>query len=147
MTVRILVTGSRQWDDADRIALVLKGVREQPHFSTAVLVHGGARGADLLAAKAWADMGGRLHLYRAKWEQCARTCPPGHRKKRAGASYCPTAGHRRNAAMVNDGADLCLAFTRNGSKGTAGCVSLAQRAGIPVLSFGYDRPADEGVWS
>lgn len=42
------------------------------------------------------------------------------------------AGPRRNAAMVELGADLALAFLRQRSRGASGCAGLAARAGFPV---------------
>jgi hypothetical protein len=42
------------------------------------------------------------------------------------------AGPIRNQAMVDLGADLCLAFPRADSKGTWDCVRRAADAGIPV---------------
>lgn len=148
MTARILVTGSRKWDDSDRVALVLKGIREQEYFADAVLVHGDAQGVDRIAAAAWISMGGVAEAHPARWSACVKACRNGHRRRLdSGSTYCPTAGHRRNLAMVQAGADLCLAFVRNKSAGTVHCRSLAEGAGIRCLSFDYDRPADEGVWS
>lgn len=145
---RILVTGSRDFDDAVRIETVLKGVRAQVHFVDATLVHGDAAGADRLAAAAWIAMGGEHKPYRVKWSQCVRGCKPGHQKRRRdGTRYCPTAGHRRNQRMVDAGADLCLVFIRANSSGTRDCRRRAEAAGIPCLSFDYDWPAVEGVWS
>jgi hypothetical protein len=47
-----------------------------------------------------------------------------------------TAGFKRNQAMVNLGADLCLAFYQKGAgnKGTSHCAEAAYVAGIPVES-------------
>jgi hypothetical protein len=146
MTARVIVTGSRRWDDAARIEHVLKGIRDQDYFADAVLVHGAARGVDQMAAAAWISLGGTALPFRAKWAQCGRECPPNHQRARNGGRYCPTAGHRRNARMVDGGADLVLAFSRDQSAGCADCVRRAQGAGIPVLFFDWDLPADEGVW-
>jgi len=140
MIPRILVTGSREWDDVDRIKLALRLVREEPFFADAVLVHGGARGVDTIAAEAWDAMGGKVEPVKAKWGACVAECPAGHRKSHKGRSWCPTAGHRRNEEMVRRGADLCLAFLRDNSRGTRDCIARADRAGIAVRVFDYDNP-------
>jgi hypothetical protein len=45
-----------------------------------------------------------------------------------------------NARMVKAGGDLCIAFYQPGaaSKGTAGCVALARKAGIKVHEYTGD---------
>lgn len=73
--------------------------------------------------------------YPADWEAECRRCNPRHRRTgRDGTTYCPLAGHYRNADMVVLGADLCLAFYKQGAgnKGTDHCARLAEDAGIPV---------------
>lgn len=61
-------------------------------------------------------MGWEVQAYPADWDRYGRS-----------------AGHRRNAQMVADGADLCLAFPLGESRGTRGCMRLASQAGIRVL--------------
>jgi hypothetical protein len=49
--------------------------------------------------------------------------------------YNPQAGLARNRLMVELGADICLAFVRNGSRGASHCAALAEEAGIPVRRY------------
>ena len=109
MTVRILITGSRIWDDDRAIAAVLEFWRP----TGGVLVHGGARGADRIAAAVW-----------SRWRlPTERHLPDWHRFGRA-------AGMVRNGDMVAAGADVCLAFIRGHSRGATHCAALAEQAGI-----------------
>jgi hypothetical protein len=143
--VRILVTGSRKWDDAD---LLVKALEDAWHDVTQlhgpdrplVIVHGGASGADYWA-KAWAMGNGLAYEeHPADWENCAQDCPredPEHRRQRGidQTEYCPKAGPRRNQLMVDLGADLVLAFHRANSYGTADCIRRASKAGIPIRRY------------
>ncbi len=115
---RILVTGSRDWPDADAICSALDAAVQAipPHTRDVWLVVGDCpTGADRIAYQ-WARAA-RLTVdsFEADW-----------------ASHGKAAGPRRNAEMVASGADLCLAFIRNGSRGASHTVALARRAGIPV---------------
>ncbi|TXS22428.1 DUF2493 domain-containing protein [Streptomyces sp. adm13(2018)] len=118
---RILVTGSRDWPDMDRLYAVLATAVYQ-HLP-AVIVHGACpNGADAQAAW-WIRMHGKTlgvteERHPANWR-------PGGQLDRA-------AGFRRNAEMVNLGADICHAFIHNGSRGATHTADLAEKAGIPV---------------
>ncbi|GGZ82480.1 SLOG family protein [Streptomyces rubiginosohelvolus] len=141
--IRILVTGSRSWEDVQALDDAL---RDTWHDVTqvfspehrVVIVHGDCyKGADFFA-RHWAVANGiRQEKYPADWTgPCAPECPDDHRPIRAnGQSYCPTAGPRRNEAMVQLGADLLVAFQRGNSSGTADCIRRATAAGIPVRRF------------
>lgn len=117
---RILVTGSRHWHDRSTVATALDEACSAVIGRPVVIVHGGCpTGADAQAA-AWAASAAvtcpvTAEPYPADW----------HRHGRA-------AGPIRNAAMVRAGANLCLAFIRQGSRGASHCARLAERAGIPV---------------
>jgi hypothetical protein len=115
---RILVTGSRDWPDTDAICNALdQAVREvPPHTRDIWLVVGDCpTGADRIAYQ-WARAACMtVDCFEANW-----------------AAHGKAAGPRRNAEMVRSGADLCLAFIRNDSRGASHTVRLARRAGIPV---------------
>lgn len=138
MTARMLVTGSRDWTNADLISKQLAVAWwDLGGTNDLVLVSGHCEtGADALAEAVWTDHRLTVEPHPADWPTCAPTCKPGHRKtRRDGTTYCPSAGHRRNAEMVALGADLCLAFIRNGSPGATGCADLAEAAGIVVRRY------------
>lgn len=117
--MRVLITGSRDWDNPTLIAEQLRDLPED-----AVLVHGGAKGADRMAAYGWGERWGRMvEEHPAEWN------------RRPDGSYDRAAGYKRNEKMVNLGADICFAFLANGdgNKGTRHCANLAHKAGIPVI--------------
>lgn len=121
-TLRVLITGSRDWA-AHAVAEQVIARLLARYGPNLILVHGGAKGVDLafeLAAKEH-DLATEVH--EANWTKHGRR-----------------AGPLRNEAMVNLGADLCIAVHRDlwGSKGTAGCVRLALAAGIPVWLIDSD---------
>lgn len=116
--MRVIVTGSRRWTNAQRVYDALSEVYQRHGPFT--LVHGAcATGADLYAHQWFRVAGHALGVgeirYRAEWEKYGRA-----------------AGPRRNAAMVHAGADLVLAFPLPGGSGTQGTMDLARRAGIEI---------------
>lgn len=113
---RILVTGSRDWEDASAIRLVLANYARRGGFAT--LISGHARGADQIAETIWENWGLAVERHPADWTQFGKR-----------------AGFVRNAEMVNLGADVCLAFIRNGSKGATHTADLAERAGIQTIRY------------
>lgn len=119
---RILVTGSRDWTDAAVISNALHAAFTMHNREPMTVVHGGARGADQLAGAVVREWAGRYPLseevYLPDWDT--------HGRK---------AGFLRNRIMVRTGADLCLAFIKNESRGATMCAELAEAAGIPVLRF------------
>lgn len=116
MTRRILVTGSRTWTDAD---VILAALREHAAGATdVVVVHGGAAGADRLADQIARERGARVERHPADWARHGRA-----------------AGFLRNQKMVRLGADVCLAFIHNASRGATACADTAQAAGIPTYRY------------
>lgn len=122
MIKRILITGSRTWP---KPAWVMEAIVDYmtEHFAEGVsfvVVQGEAKGADLFAknaAKALKEAGWPITYERhpADWQKHGRR-----------------AGFLRNEKMVRLGADVCLAFILNQSKGATMCRDLAARRGIPV---------------
>lgn len=110
---RVIVCGSRTWQDRGAIADRLFDL------PPCVVVHGDAPGADRIAAQEAQKLGLLVepHNYR---KFISNTCSP----KRA-----PLV---RNSHMASLGADLCIAFWKDGSSGTADMVRKAREAGIPV---------------
>lgn len=118
--LRILITGSREWTDRDviRDAIVREGRASGLSGQDTTIVHGAARGADLLAADVAREFNCRIEAHPADWDR-----------------YGKSAGHHRNAEMVALGADVCLAFPLPGARGTWDCVRKAKAAGIPVTVY------------
>ena len=116
--MKILVTGSRTWTDVGVLEFALRRVCAAYDPQAIVIVHGAAQGADLLAAKYAHRHDLRTERHPADWQR-----------------YGKAAGVIRNAEMVAAGADLCLAFIRDGSRGATHCADLAEKAGIPTRRY------------
>ena len=115
--MRILITGSRNWNDESALLRALCQYTQTPENDITV-VHGGAKGADACAHKAAKALRLNVRVYPAQWSE--------HGKK---------AGPIRNQQMVDAGADICLAFPLGKSVGTWDCVRRAKAAGIPVKVY------------
>lgn len=129
--MRIGVTGGRSYTNRWKVREILGLLR----VTEAVLVHGGASGADRVA-KAWAEEqpDWELDPFPADWGRaCDELCRHGGWRPRRGdgSTYCPAAGPIRNARMVNSGLDLLVAFP--GGQGTEDMIRRARAAGILVL--------------
>lgn len=126
---RVLVTGSRDWRNLDAVTEALAfAYLTSGRDKRMVLVHGTAAGLDTQAATQAGERGWIIEGHPARWDTHTEACPDWH----LGLSTCRMAGHRRNQEMVDKGADICLAFIRNNSKGATGCATAAKKAGIPV---------------
>lgn len=116
--IRILITGSREWDDVDLIHRVLE---EYVGSCDVTLVSGHCpSGADVICENFAYNVGWDVELYPAEWDK-----------------YSRAAGPLRNYEMVMNGADVCLAFIRNRSKGATMTAKLAQDTHIETRIFHY----------
>lgn len=114
---RILVTGSREWHDSVSVARELGALRKRLEPGREiVVVHGAAKGLDTIAAFAAGVMKLTVEPHPADW-----------------TTHGKNAGPIRNQAMVDLGADICLAFPTASSVGTWDCVRRANKAGIRVI--------------
>lgn len=117
-----MVTGSRSWTHRSTIERVLA----QMYVDAArppLLLHGGARGADQIAADVAADLGWEVKAVYADWDR--------HGKK---------AGVLRNLQMLDMNPHAVLAFWDGQSKGTRHAFEEAMRRGIPTNVY-YRRQA------
>lgn len=122
--MRVLVTGSRDWTGVygeARIYMVLNVILALCEVlgQKLTIVHGDGPGADQLI-DAWAlrreDSGVTVDRFPAPW------------------AMGKPAGPIRNKAMIAAGADMCIGFLRNASRGTTGTLVLAREAGIPTFT-------------
>ena len=109
--MRILVTGSRELTDR---MLVIRAIMNHAASPLTIIVGDCPAGADVFARAVDAE----FQVHRADWK-----------------THGKAAGPRRNQQMVDSGADLCLAFYREGAgnRGTKDCVRRARISGIPVI--------------
>jgi hypothetical protein len=128
--MRVLVTGSREWDDAQTIWTALDAVAvglAEARTPTLTVVHGAAKGADELADRWVRTHTGELHVtaerHPALWQRYGRR-----------------AGIFRNELMISKGADLVLAFIRDDSPGATHCAELAADRGFPLRVWRYGEP-------
>lgn len=148
--MRILITGSRDWTDDEVIeralwdalrdsedaAWLAEQKAKDPNGKYAIpaggdtdsvtVVHGACpTGADAIAdklvryyAQSRLNMNWILEVYPADWE-----------------THGKAAGPIRNHEMVERGADVCLAFIKNESRGASMTARFAEEAGIRTVVY------------
>lgn len=114
--MRVLVTGSRDWKDSDVIESDLRNLTIDNGRENLTLVSGACpTGADYIAEVIAKHLGWRIERHPADWDK-----------------YGKRAGFLRNKEMVDLGAEVCLAYIRNDSKGATMTKKLAEEAGIKI---------------
>jgi len=143
MSARILMTGSRGWNNTELASAALKAgmLLLDTQAPTTTLIHGAARGADLMLAGEAMLLGMPTEPHPAQWNQHSDSCPDWDKK----GDRCKLAGFHRNTRMINSNVDLCLAFPthpqalapgqdrKESSRGTWHCVAEASKAGVPTF--------------
>lgn len=113
--IRVLVCGGRDFTDYGQVELGLERIDSETPI--AVIIEGGARGADRLAFTIAGRKGWGSETYEADWEKLG-----------------PKAGPIRNQMMLDAGRpDLVVAFP--GGRGTADMLRRAEAAGVRVMKI------------
>lgn len=147
MALRVIVTGSRDWNDEPAVARELRRIWWGIDQGPMIVVHGAAGGADTMAVR-WVNRMRALgftqvshEAHRARWEILGKR-----------------AGHVRNGEMVAAGADKLIGFPvrcrlpgcahrpAHDTHGTADCMQQGRDAGIPVKRVpGYRGDGSDGT--
>jgi len=106
---RLLITGSRTWTDEATIRREL----ERRFTPETVLVSGHANGADKICEAVWETLGGRVERHPPNYGRHGRRAPT-----------------ERDREMVRCGADECVAFIQEGSRGATYTAQMAEASGI-----------------
>lgn len=108
--VYVAVVGSKSFADYDKMKTVLDATLTK----NAILISGGAAGADSLAEKYAIERGRDIKVIMPDWD-----------------NEGPSAGFKRNKDIVEN-ASIVVAFHDGQSKGTRNTIDLAKQDGIPV---------------
>lgn len=116
--MKILVAGSRNYENFDRIKQILSYMKDK--YGVYTVIEGGQRGADLHAKQAAIELGLPVIQIDAQWE-----------------TYGRAAGPIRNKLMLDEKPDLVIIFHEDihKSKGSKNMLLQARGAGVPVLLF------------
>ena len=119
--LRVLVCGGRNYTERARVYDLLSRINDK--HGIAIVIHGGASGADYFADEWAALLNIARHRFPAQWDKHGKA-----------------AGPIRNQAMLDKGRpDIVLAFP--GGSGTANMIEKATNAGIKVMRVSNDGDA------
>ena len=119
--MRVLVTGSRNWQESDVVDMALYQLKS---FKVPiVIVHGGAIGADNMAREWAKNYGYTTEAHKPEYDKYPGFLAP----------------LKRNDAMLDSGIDLCLAFMLSTPEkgGTLYTVNGAKARRIPVIIYNW----------
>lgn len=124
---RLMITGSRTWDDKEVIVHELLFIAKK--YKNVVLVSGHAIGADRLAEEVAVGLGWVVEIHEPDWK--------------VGKS----AGYKRNTTMLETGVQAVLAFHKDESRGTADAIKKAKDRNIPTRVLIETTPEWVGDWA
>lgn len=115
--MRILVCGSRHFNDYERLKKEVLNALPVGDYLDATIISGHAKGADSLGERLAKDMGWKCEIYPALWEILGKR-----------------AGPVRNAQMLSQGKpELVIAFLAEDSVGTKNMIDQSRKAGVKVI--------------
>jgi len=140
---RVLVTGSKGWDDRRSISASLKRAlkflgKEDPEQAT--LIHGAERGAEKLASTIALREGFIIESHPAERWRHSPECPaedPGDGGCWQGRNSCRRATQRRNREVLSSDGDILLAFIEDGDPGPSAMLREWTSEGLPAILCSY----------
>jgi hypothetical protein len=129
--MRVIVAGSRDWEGINGEARMVTILNTLLNFSGSIdepltIIHGACpTGADAITDR-WCrrrEDQVELEIHEPDWRILGKS-----------------AGPIRNQGMIDRGADMCLVFLKNGSRGAAGTAALARQARIPTYVIPWEEP-------
>lgn len=117
--IKVVVAGSREFDDYWMMKRILDGALYQYKPEEIQIVSGGADGADKLGEEYQEDHGCSLKQFIPDWDR-----------------FGDSAGHRRNLDMAHYG-DWVFCFWDGKSKGTKGMIDYCNRIGKKLTVIKY----------
>lgn len=124
MSIRLLICGSRSWDDYSLIQSILGSL---DLADVEAVMHGAASGADSMAVVVFSLLDyphPQIFDFPADWYR-----------------YGQSAGPIRNQAMLEVGKPThCIAFDVGGTRGTRDMITRCNKAGVPVFICSPDTP-------
>lgn len=133
---RVLVTGSRDWNDFLAVHQVLFQLCEQNNLNYPPDEHGNTMPDPRKITVVHGDCPTGADFWAEEW--CVGNFFVGEKYPADWKTHGKRAGFVRNAEMVKLGADICVAFIKNNSKGASMTARLAERAGIPTYIYRED---------
>lgn len=117
---KVLVTGSRNWDDKDKMKAIFRWLTEAPDSDPEILlIQGGVRGADSQARLIALELGWPVATFPALWRREGRYA----------------AGPKRNRRMFDAAKpDVVWAFPLPGGSGTKDMMTYAESKGCVVIN-------------
>lgn len=125
---RLMITGSRTWDDKEVIVHELLFIAKK--YKNVVLVSGHAAGADRLAEEVAVGLGWVIEIHEPDWK-----------------SHGNSAGYKRNTTMLETGVQAVLAFHKDESRGTADAIKKAKERNVPTRVLIETTPEWVGEWA